>query len=754
VTAPTPGSTAWAVADFAGVLREEWRHPRSWAAFLVAAVATILLLFSIDLPGGVPPALPILFMPLVPHSFRLLLQRLAVAVVAIGGTYLVAATLTQQPWAVVALAGVLAITGLYLVGRGRDLQTYAMLTLLPVLIAWSTLIRGEGVGGYTATLLAQLLIGIAVSGTVGILMIRRDPAAALRRMIAADLAGVAAALRQPVDEEPREQAVWSSQRSAAMERLLRTIRMAEGAGQRQRRIHLLADAVRLVASWNGARLMARFLDETPEHRARLAEQAMPVRHAAAAELEAIAAAVGSERTALPVGDLEARTEAFAAAIADRTAAGDRDPRERVFDASIVALYEGLPPLLAAARAGTGSGAVPPELALTHLEDREDLSTVQLVLELVRRPQPAALLFAIKGAIVGLVAFLIASIFSWWGGAMVLLLMSLLLSSLNMGSVAWGFVLRMVGLFAALLTTLAFLLLAMPLLQDPWLYLLGLALVLLPGAIAMHRPTTAPIGLSYAMSVFFVLASQRHPEISLVPLQQRFASVAGATVLAWLVFLLVRPVYARKRIGEGLSTALAALGDLADAAAASLAGDPAAPSPRKEAQMRLRAVTAIDDADRVIEDAAIEMARHPARVEALRAIRREIESIVILMRLQLRLARTIGGDRGGIDPEIRGAAAAFVRSVGESLRSLGAFAREGADATLVESRGLAEADAALRGQVERSSGAIGVLAFIGTADLIGARLAALRAGLEARRAVLAVERPIAIGGEHAPRVALE
>lgn len=754
MSSAAPGSVAWAVGAFAAVVREEWRHPRAWAAFIVASVATLLVLFSLDLPGGVPPALPILFMPLAPHSIRLLVRRLCAAAITLGVTYLVATTLSQQPWAVLSFAALLAFVGLYLVGRGRDLMTYAFLALLPTLLAWSTLVRGESIGHYTATLVAQVLIGILVSGGVGVVMLRHDPAASLRRMIAADLASVAAALRQPVDAEPRGQAVWSSARSAAMERLLRAIRVADGAGGEQRRLHLLADGARLVASWNGARLMARSLDPDPQHRDRLAQLAMPVRRAAAEELDALAEAVQAQREAPPAADLAARIEALRAALPGAgSPAGRADARERAFTASIAALYAGLPSLLQAVRAGTGRGDAPPDLALTRLEDRSDLSTLQIALELLGRPQPAALLFALKGVLVGVIAFVIASIFSWWGGASVLLLMSLLLTSLNMGSVAAGFVLRMVGLFAALLATLLFLLVAMPLLQDPWLFLLALSAVLLPGAAAMHRPATAPMGLSYAMSVFFVLASEGQPEISLVPLQQRFGSVAGATLLSWAVFLLVRPVYARQRIGESLSTAMSELGGLADAAAASLAGDPAAPSPRDEARMRLRAVGAIDDADRVIEDAALEMAREPRRAESLRAIRRETESLMILLRLLLRLARTIAKDRGGIGPAASASAVAYARSLGGDLRSLAAFASHGTNASPLPQSGSADAAALLRREIEQSSDAIAAMALLGTTELIETRMAALQAGLEARREALTLGRPIAIGGEHTAHAAM-
>jgi uncharacterized membrane protein YccC len=357
-------------------------------------------------------------------------------------------------------------------------------------------------------------------------------------------------------------------------------------------------------------------------------------------------------------------------------------------------------------------------------------------------------------LVGIIAFVVASIFSWWGGSSVLLLMSLLLTSLNMGSVVAGFVLRMVGLFAALLATLLFLLVVMPLLQDPWLFLLALSAVLLPGAVAMHRPATAPMGLSYAMSVFFVLASEGQPEISLVPLQQRFGSVAGATLLSWAVFLLVRPVYARQRIGESLSIAIGELGGLADAAAALLSGDPAAPSPRDEGRMRLRAVGAIDDADRVIEDAAIEMGRDGRRIESLRAVRGEIESLMILLRLLLRLVRRASHDRSAISPATSAAAVAYARALAGSLRSLATFTAEDAGASPIPQRRTADAAAAILQEVDRPGDGLDALALLGTAELIETRLAALQAGLEARRAVLAVERPIAIGGEHAARVALE
>jgi len=61
-----------------------------------------------------------------------------------------------------------------------------------------------------------------------------------------------------------------------------------------------------------------------------------------------------------------------------------------------------------------------------------------------------------------------------------------------------------------------------------------------------------------MSLFFVFTSSSRLEVGLNLVDDRFIAVAGASLLPWLIFSLVRPTYARERVEASLATAIASV----------------------------------------------------------------------------------------------------------------------------------------------------------------------------------------------------
>ena len=727
------------------------------AAFLLAAALVATLVHTFDLPGGVLPALPVLTMPLVPHSWRLFWQRIVTIGISCTGCYLLGTILQQQPWLLLPFIGVYAFVGFYLTSRGLDMFNFMVLVGTPVLLLWQGSV-GRSLGEVCWQSSEQLLVGTLVSGSIGLVFLRGGFEQALRERVAARLEGLAAVFRTPPHRESETQPEWSIKESAITERMLARLRAEQGRTVRCRNLHTLAECLRLLMGLNSVRRMLYVLPHPPGFVEAQADAAMPVRLVFADRLVAIAAAVRARHAVGALPSADAAIEAFERRCIELNAANDGDrPSARgvVLIESVAVLYRSIDLVLglAAAAIGPKVAAIPEAIPIPTIEERSCWRGLSVLAELVHLPNRWSAIFAAKGAIVTLIAFSIASVFPDWGGSTVLLLMSMLLTSLNMGGVAASFSARLVGLIGSLIASLLAILVFLPNAPDPWVYAAILVAALAPGAIAMQSPATSGIGLSFAMTVFFTLTSSDTLSVSLDPIQQRFASVGGATLLAWLVFLLIRPVYARERIGDGLAMALEA-----NAALLRFGADPPrdadrAARRRLEIGLRSKAHDALAALDGIIVDAQTEIGVDPERLRILESIRGSIERQLLLARTFARIQQVRSAALAG--SEFAGEVGAAAVAEAERADGLAAIARDpDPEAVNREETPVSDRDAMLA-VVDRAATELApadanlVGATMTMLTLLDRELIACRGELKRRGEVLEAIRRVAIGGTDSP-----
>lgn len=755
LAAPRAGGFGWATDAFLTQLARWPEVAPGTAAFLLAAVIVATLVHTFDLPGGVLPALPVLTMPLVPHSWRLFRQRIVAVVVSCTGCYLVGTILQQQPFLLLPFVTVYAFVGFYVTSRGLDLFDFMVLVGTPVLLIWQGSI-GRDLGDACWQSSEQLLVGTIVSGAIGLVFLRGHFEQTFRDRVASRFEALATVMRLSPSAEPASQPEWSIRESALAERSLARLRAEQGRTTRCRNLHTLAECLRLLMGLNSVRRMLYGLPRPPGLIEAYADAVMPVRRNFADRLDAIAAAVRDRRAlgALPsaaaaIGALEQRC-----AEANRAAAGDAaasSAHGMVVIETVAVLYRSIDRVLALAAdsASPKGAAIPDSLPIPSIEERPGWRASAVLAELVSRPDRWAAIFAMKGMIVTLIAFSIASVYPQWGGATVLLLMSMLLTSLNMGGVASSFSARLVGLFGSLLSSLVAILVFLPNAQDPWIYAAILAAAIAPGAIAMQSPATSGIGLSFSMTVFFTLTTSDTLTVSLDPIQQRFASVGGATLLAWLVFLLIRPVYARERIGDGLATALEA-----NAALLRFGGDASSRGDERSARrmeigLRSKAHAALAALDGVIVDAQAEIGTDPERRRLLESVRGSIERQLLIARSFTRIRRVMTPQLG--DSAFGRQVDAGASILAERAERLAQLARD-PEAWIELPASEGDAMLAAVDRAERSlpqSDANFVAATTAMLVLLDRELVACHATLLQRRQVLEEIRRFAIGGTDSP-----
>lgn len=750
-----PGSVLWSVGQFSASLAG-WRQGAStWIAFLLASVIVATLVHVLDLPGGVIPALPILVMWVVPHSWRLFGLRILLVVGGTAGAYVLAATFQETPWVLLPLAGVLTFAGLYLVARGQDLLTYMCLASLPVIAAWEAGL-GTAMGPLLWNWTGDLLLSLAVVELMAILIARPRTERSLRRTIAERFRGFAALLSRPIEEDADPTFQWSTEQAVAMEGLLARLRAEQGSSSTCRNLHALADIIQVAVGWDDVRRSLRTLPHPKGLFHSLTEVGTPLRAAFAAQFLEVADAVEQRRRARWLADLEPLVEALGRrseeVLAELGEVGRREGAELAVVFPVHYRLAARYVRIAAEATGAREVEATADFLLPRLEDHPNRDLFSTLGELLRSPDRWALIFAAKGSLVVLIAFAIASVFWWWGGALVLLLMSSLLTGLTIGAITAGFLGRLVGLVASLVACLLAILVFLPNAQDPWFYAAVLAAAMLPGAIAITTPSTAAIGISYAMSVFFVLTSSDVLTVDLSPIQQRFVSVTAGTVLPWAVFLLVRPVYARERITGGLAEVLAAMADLVAIAREPVPTTTAALRRRREREIlaRIDVLSHAATIDRLLAEAVIE--RHdPGLSEIVRRFRAVLDGTTVILRFVCRLRSLPTPSLAGapIEPEIEQA----IDSVEQALRSLataaGGSSRPGSAEAIAEaSRRLEEAARSRPAGAEPADWHV-VVSVGAMLRLLVPRFAELQSLLADRFAELRMVRSLRIGGDPRP-----
>ena len=558
------GSVGWAFDETVRCVRD-WQVGRRSAAFLVAGMTTVLLVRVLQLPGGVLPALPVLLMPLVPHSPRLLVKRLGAAAISSLVASLISETFAEQPWILVCFAGGMAYLAFYLLGRGLDIQAFTILLIVPILYVWDA---ANGLDSLPSAWMAFRLLGIGlvVSSLAAVLIGGDGDRRRFKIQLARQLRSVPIRSDGPgADDSTVEERIWSSSVMEMHETTLRRLARELGTGPRYQNLETAADAIRFLFTLHDDKYLARRSFTHPESiPASVRRVEGELDEAAKRECELIADALEEDRVAAPGPDLDPVYARSLEELTRRVTAPDVGvgPETREYLANLRQLHLLSIKVLRVLRRSTGPDPVslPPEIGIPRIDTDYSRGILSWVGELFLGQERFARIFALKGTIAMLIAFAIASVYSGWSSASSLLLLSMLVTTVNQGALYVSFLMRTIGLLLAAAIALLVKIVLTPDIDDIWSGTLLIGVVLLPGAILFSRPSTVAAGLNYSMGAMFIFSVDRAPGIALDPISDRVISVAGATLIPWTVFTVVRPVYARDRIAERLRTAMRSLED--------------------------------------------------------------------------------------------------------------------------------------------------------------------------------------------------
>ena len=553
-----PGSFGWALEASLSRLRDWTRVGRPAWSFLIAATVVIFLLRVLQLPGGVLPALPVLLITAVPHSFRLLGLRLSAAAVSTIVASVPAASLGEQPWFLATIAAAICFVACYLLARGLDLLSFLLVMALPILYAWDAANGVDALDvGWTA--LQVVAIGITVSEFTGMILTPRSS----RRTLLKDLAG---SIRKiPLSYREGGRATWTVALFSTHRKLLLGVADEIGDGVEMRNLETAASSVRfLLAFHDDIRISEDSFGGIESLPGELGEVERRFRIAVTEETDLLADSFERDVAPAPGPDLELRRDevirTIEAALADPDPAVSEETLAHL--ANLRHLHLLMVATLRSLRESRGNRPVdlPHGLELPRIDTRIGISVYHTLRELVGRPDRTTFQYATKGTIAVMISFAIASIYSEWRGAPSLLLLSTLVTTANFGALTASFMHRSVGLGLATVIALVSIITVGPSLGDVWISSAFTMLVLFPGALLITNPPTVAAGLNYGMSMMFIFTTFNRLEVDLALVSDRFVAVAGSTLIPWLVFLLFRPTYARDRIGESLGSAIELVAD--------------------------------------------------------------------------------------------------------------------------------------------------------------------------------------------------
>ncbi len=522
-------------------------------SFLIAASLVILTLRIVQLPGGVLPALPVLMITAVPHSFRLLGIRMFAATASSLSASLLAESLAEQPWLLALIACAIAFVAFYLLGRGLDLLSFLIVMAMPVLYAWNAANGADALS--TAWVALQVLgIGVIISELTAMVV---NPRSTCRSFVL----GLATQIRKiPVREGDDSTSAWNARLVSAHTHDLVRIAGEIGDGVRMRNLETAASSVRFLLAFHDDMRLGEMafggLDALPGD---LASHERAFRAAIAEETEILADAF--ERDVVPMAgpDLESIRDRLVGKIEATLARRSEDFTEETLAhlANLRHLHQMMVATFRSLRASRGSkpAALPSGLELPKVDARTGVSVYHTLRELLGSPDRTTFQYAMKGTIAMMIAFTIASAYSDWRGAPSLLLLAMLVTTVNVGALTASFMHRSVGLGLAITISIVSIITVGPSLGDLWISTAFNLAVLFPAALLIPNHVTAAAGLNYGMSMMFIFTTFNRLEIDLSLVADRFAAVAGATIIPWLVFLLFRPIYARDRIGENLGLAV-------------------------------------------------------------------------------------------------------------------------------------------------------------------------------------------------------
>ena len=553
-----PGTFGWALEASISRLRDWTRVGRPAWSFLIAATIVIFLLRVFQLPGGVLPALPVLLITAVPHSFRLLGLRLFAATASTVLASLLSETLGEQPWLLAIIAAAICFVAFYLLARGLDLLSFLLVMALPILYTWEA---ANDVDALAAawTSLQVLAIGVTVSEFTGMIVNPRSNRQTLLR-------GLAQSIRKiPLSYHAHGERTWTVALFSTHQKLLFGIAGEIGDGVEMRNLETAASSVRfLLAFHDDIRISEDAFGGIESLPGKLGEVEMRFRKAITEETTLLADAFDADAMPAPGPDLEAHRDEVIRTI--EAALADSDPDVSADTLAHLANLRHLHMLMIATlrvlrrSRGTAPTELPDTLKLPRIDTRVGVSVYHTLRELVTKADRTTFRYATKGTIAVMISFTFASIYSDWRGAPSLLLLSTLVTTVNFGALTASFMHRTVGLGLATIIAILSIITVGPSLGDVWISAAFTMVVLFPAALLISNPPTAAAGLNYGMSMMFIFTTFNRLEVDLGLVSDRFVAVAGSTIIPWLVFLLFQPTYARERIGATLGKAIELVGD--------------------------------------------------------------------------------------------------------------------------------------------------------------------------------------------------
>ena len=527
--------------------------------FILAALVSLGVAYGIGLTGGLITVIAVLFMPMLPHSPRLAIFRAVTAIIGFGFGWLLSYQFVDQPWLLLLVLSANAYFWFYMMASGFPFLSMMVLGLMPLLVAW--MVYAGKPPEMVSTSIAQFLCGVFGSEFIAMvwpntaaMRLRKQSAGALRTFASQIHAGFGSDL---VEQKTLGSTDWDPTISLSFNNLLMSAREELGVRSREFiRLSGLVENIRHIAAWpriyhlfiTGGRFDKWMID--------LLDERTVLHGEIYKSTEEIARAIEESRPAEQQVGLE---KAFQD-LWDKSDKWMEDNLENLSTETIAFMHTRVRYSRASMYRLNEIIKFTRQEAVDEESRQDDLPRVSMT-DIAHGFNPKSGVFALKSLICVLIGFAIASIYPNWDGSLVLLLMSGFLAPLTLGALGIMFFDRIWGLVMAVIVAFLAITLVMPNITAVGNLLVLVGVVLLPGAILALKPATASMGLSYAMALLFILTSAEQPSVSLEPIQERFVSVGGATLICFMVFMIILPNTAPDLLSSRLKQALGSIADL-------------------------------------------------------------------------------------------------------------------------------------------------------------------------------------------------
>lgn len=633
---------------------------------ILAVLLSLAVAYGIGLTGGLVTVIAVLFMPVLPHSPSLAVLRFLSAIVGCGLGWLFAFQFVDQPWLLFVVLMANAYFWFYMMATGFPFLTMMLMGLMPVLVGW--MVYAGKSPEVVSTVLGQILCGIFGSELICLLW----PNTAERRIAKASAATLRDFSKQIREAFGRDRPAgnqagkvrWTPSQSLGFNNLLMLARSELGEEtKRFKSLAGLVEHVRYLLIWpkvyevfiRGGHFDKWMIELEPE-RLKLHEELFKA-------VEQLAQALEDGTEADDIDELERQFEVL-----------DRRTNEWMTENRSELPLENRAVIEARCHYG---GVVLDRLrkiisftrnqSTFEDEDAWDIPRPMLT-GILLNWNPNTGLFAFKALTAVASGFVVASLFPDWGGSLIILLMCGFLAPLTIGGLNVMFVDRMWGLMLAVPVCVLAITQLMPDLVEVGELLLMVGVLLLPGVILSLIPKTSSMGLSYAMGILFILTSSPYPSVSLDPVQERFISVGGATLITYIVFRVVVPTSARDLITLRLMDVLQAVSTLIKHN--TFTPDEDCPQRNMATRLRHQAVRAGGVFDQLIDDLYWE-SNPPAKVMEMR------QSVIQLVNASLALSAAnsvlTSVPMNYPDPRVTKAMNASVQNLGHVQGQLAEFA---------------------------------------------------------------------------------